>query len=120
MWKKKCKKSGTEEKHKLNGDTDKKESINKPKETNTKNINTENKQKAESSNHKTNSKSLYEKIKESIKEMNDPKRNNFRQLFFDSLCLKDKTVKPEDLNLNEDLIKSAKDLAIKIEEGRIF
>ncbi len=67
-----------------------------------------------------NTKSLYEKFKESLKEVNDPKRNNFRQLFFDTLCKKEKMTKEDENNLKEDALIIAKKLAIEIEESRFI
>ena len=63
------------------------------------------------------SKSTYEKIVESIKELSDKKRNNFRKLFFDSLCQKEKLQKTEENNLNYEFLSYVKDLAIGIEDS---
>jgi len=119
LWKKKCKKPAEEEKEKTNGTTLKKETSNISQHSNTNvNRNSENKQKIESTNSRLNSKSLYEKVKESLKDVNDPKRNNFRQLFFDTLCKKEKMTKEDENSLKEDALITAKKLAIEIEESR--
>ena len=54
---------------------------------------------------------------ESIKELSDKKRNNFRKLFFDSLCQKEKLQKTEENNLNHEFLSYVKELAIGIEES---
>jgi hypothetical protein len=114
-----CKKPVEEEKEKSNGSSLKKETTNTPQQINTSiNRNSENKQKMESINSRLNTKSLYEKFKESLKEINDAKRSNFRQLFFDTLCKKEKMSKEDENILKEDALITAKTLAIEIEESR--
>lgn len=121
LWKKKCKKPVDDDKVKTNGTSQKKEIANQiQSNTSINKNNMENKQKLDTVNIKTNSKSLYEKFKESLKEVNDPKRNNFRQLFFDTFCKKEKMSKEDENSLKEESLTLAKKLSIEIEESRFI
>ena len=63
-------------------------------------------------------KSIYESIRESVKELSDNKRNNFRNLFFEALCWKDgKIVIDNEKNFEQEFLLNIKDIAASIEES---
>jgi len=109
IWKKKCKKPEETEKS-----TSASTNVVKQKEPKT------NGAKSEASNgkgsgtaHVQKKESAYDVIVESLKDLSEKVRNNFRKLFFDALCRYNKDT---DENIDVEYLERTKNLAIDIEE----
>ena len=121
IWKKKCKKPEEIEKNEKTNTNEKetkdlKSSSSKLHSNHTSTPTLKKKNEKNDKEIDTNYKNTYEKIVASITyDQSDKTRNNFKKLFFDSLCQKD-LIQKDQTSLNDDNLHNIKDIAICIEE----
>jgi len=108
VWKKKCKKPEEKEKSGVTNTS----SSNTTKEAKESKHTAKHVEKLESKANKKD-KTVFDVIVDSIRDLPDKIRNNFRKLFFEALCRYNKDT---DESISEEYLHNAKDLAVSIEE----